>query len=75
MENTDPMHNDDKLLIGIVDPARPGTVQEVLSVGVPEGLSKEDLYFQILADVPAHEPQPIALNLDPMYTTSMVRIA
>ncbi|MGP9760887.1 hypothetical protein [Corynebacterium sp. AOP12-C2-36] len=37
---------------------------EVIRVRVPDNLSREDLFLHILADIPAGEPQPYALNLD-----------
>lgn len=32
-------------------------------IAVPEHLTREDLYIHLLADIPAGEPQPVALNL------------
>lgn len=53
------------LLLGFRDPENPEHILDKgFRVTVPEGLTREDLYWQILAEIPADEPQPVALNLE-----------
>lgn len=35
----------------------------ILRVTVPEGLSREDVYLSLIAEIPAAAPQPVALNI------------
>jgi hypothetical protein len=43
--------------------ATPTGGMELYRVEVPDGLDAMDLYLQIVADIPAGEVQPVALNL------------
>lgn len=53
----------DSLLLA-VPPDDSGGEPTVLRVRVPAGMAREDVYFQVLAEVPADAPQPVALNIE-----------
>lgn len=53
----------DDLLLAVFDPDDPNSDPTVIRVRVPDDLTATDLYLKVLAEVPAGQPQPVALNI------------